>query len=140
MIRLTDPRTDATWKETSPPMHGQVGETATQPLLLGRGGSIGGRLVLGLMEGVDTRGGVGGRGGAGAVGGLVDVLAVDVDGVGDEGGAAVATAGVALLEAEELELLLNRRLEAVEESTRCHCDCRLLWLAVGSVRGWDARI
>lgn len=47
-----------------------------------------------------------GRGTRGA-GRLVDVLAVDVDCVGAEGGAAVAAAGVALLEAEELDLGLD---------------------------------
>lgn len=56
---------------------------------------------------------VGGR--AGGDGRLVDVLAVDVDGVGDEGRAPVAGAGVALLEAEELEL----GLDAFDEVGHC---------------------
>ncbi|KFY95664.1 hypothetical protein V500_02699 [Pseudogymnoascus sp. VKM F-4518 (FW-2643)] len=52
--------------------------------------------------------------GAGVVGGGVNVLAVDVDGVGAERCAAVLAVGVALLEAEELEL----GLDAVDEA---HC-------------------
>ena len=48
---------------------------------------------------------VGGR--AGRDGRLVDVLAVDVDGVRDKGRAPVAAAGVALLEPEELQLGLD---------------------------------
>ena len=52
--------------------------------------------------------------GAGVVGGGVDVLAIDVDGVGAERCAAVLAVGVALLEAEELEL----GLDAVDEA---HC-------------------
>lgn len=43
----------------------------------------------------------------GAVGRLVDVFAVDVDGVGDKGRAAITAAGVALFEAEDLELSLD---------------------------------
>lgn len=40
--------------------------------------------------------------GARGVGRVIDVLAVDVDGVGDKGGATVTAASVALLELEEL--------------------------------------
>lgn len=54
----------------------------------------------------------------------VDVLAVDVDGVGDEGRAAVAPLRVALLEAEELEL----RVEEVEEAHG------------GDALGWDLAV
>lgn len=56
------------------------------------------------MEGVD---GGGARGGACAGGSLVNVLAIHVDGVGDEGGATMTAAGVALLKAEELQLGLD---------------------------------
>ena len=48
----------------------------------------------------------------GGVGRVVDVLAVDVDGVGDKGRAAVAAARVALLEPEEL----NLGVDAVDEA------------------------
>lgn len=53
-------------------------------------------------------------GGAGGIRGLVDVLAVDVNGVGLEGGATMAVTSVALLEAEEL----NLGVDAVEEAHR----------------------
>ena len=46
-------------------------------------------------------------GAAGGVGGVVDVLSVDVDGVGYKGRTAVAAAGVALLKAKELNLGLD---------------------------------
>lgn len=55
-------------------------------------------------------------GGAGGVRRLVDVLAVDVQGVGDEGGAAFAVARVAALETPDLDA----RLDAVEDA---HCEC-----------------
>lgn len=45
--------------------------------------------------------------GTGVVGGLVDVFAVNIDSIGLEGRTAVALAGVALLEAEELDLSLD---------------------------------
>lgn len=61
---------------------------------------------LGTVKSVDAASGRGG-GGAGGVWGLVDVLAVNVDCVGNKGGAAVAGTGVALLEAEELQLGLD---------------------------------
>jgi hypothetical protein len=76
----------------------------------GRRGRVLGRVCLGPAR-------VGGR--ASCVGRVVDVLAVDVDGVGDESGAAVAAAGVALLEPEELD----PGLDAVEE-TETHCNGR----------------
>lgn len=64
------------------------------------------------MQGVHAGGrGVAVGGGAGGARSLIDVLAVDVDCVRAEGGAAVAAAGVALLEAEELDL----GLEALHE-------------------------
>lgn len=50
--------------------------------------------------------------GASGVGSLVDVFSVDVDGVADEGGTAVAVARVTLLEAEELDLGLDLLDEA----------------------------
>lgn len=68
----------------------------------GSGGS--GNAGLVAVQGVDVAG-AGGR--TSAVGGLVDVFAVHVDRVGDEGGAAMTTAGVALLKAEELQLGLD---------------------------------
>lgn len=72
------------------------------------------------MEGVHARRrGVAVGGGAGGAGGLVDVLAVDVDRVGAEGGAAVAAAGVALLEAEELDLGLDALHECGGHGGRC---------------------
>lgn len=55
-------------------------------------------------------------GGPGGVGCLVHVLAIHVDGVGDEGGAAISAAGVALLQAEQL----NLGLDAFNEAWR-HC-------------------
>jgi hypothetical protein len=72
--------------------------------------------VLLAVEGVDTGVARLDRGAAGAVGRLVDVLAVDVDGVGDKGRAAMTAAGVALLKAEELQL----GLDLVEEAL-AHC-------------------
>lgn len=54
-------------------------------------------------------------GGAGGVWRLVDVLTVDVHGVGDEGGAALAVTGVAALETP----YLDARVDAVEDA---HCD------------------
>jgi hypothetical protein len=65
---------------------------------------------------------------AGCVGRLVDVLAVDVDGVGDEGRAAMAAAGVALLEPEELDL----GLDAFDEA---HGDGSVVVL-----RGWSGSV
>lgn len=65
------------------------------------------------MQSIDV---TGASRGAGAVGSLVDVLAVHVDGIGDEGGATMTTASVALLEAEELQL----GLDLVEEAL-AHC-------------------
>lgn len=64
------------------------------------------------MECVHARcGGLGRR--AGAVGSLVDVLAINIDGVGHEGGTAVAATGVALLKAEELQLGLDTLKETL---------------------------
>lgn len=68
--------------------------------------------------------------GARGVGSLVDVLAVDVDGVADEGRAAVAVARVPLLEAEQLDLGLDLGDEAR------HLGCGSLFLESGfSVSG-----
>lgn len=50
---------------------------------------------------------------AGAVGSLVDILAINIDGVGHEGGATVAATGVALLKAEELKLGLDTLKETL---------------------------
>lgn len=55
--------------------------------------------------------------GASGVGGIVDVFAINVGGVGDEGGATMTAAGVALLKPEELDL----GLDAVEEA-ETHCN------------------
>ncbi len=54
---------------------------------------------------------------AGCVGRVVDVLAVNVDGVGDKRGATVTTAGVPLLEPEELDL----GLDTIDE-VETHCE------------------
>lgn len=105
-------------------------DSALPPVLAGRRGTTclgqgpeaghGGEAVqalAGLLRGI---GGCGGRGvgrGASRDGSVVDVLAVDVDRVGDEGGAAMAAAGVALLEAEELDLGLDTL-----DQTGSHCD------------------
>lgn len=51
--------------------------------------------------------------GASAVWGLVDVLAVDVDGIRHEGGSTVTATGVALLKAEELQLGLDTLKDAL---------------------------
>lgn len=59
------------------------------------------------MKSVDAAGGTRARGRAGAVGSLVDILAIDVDSVGDKGGTSVTAAGVALLKTEELQLGLD---------------------------------
>lgn len=61
--------------------------------------------------------------GSGGVGGVVDVLAVDVGSVGDERGATMTAAGVALLKPEELDL----GLDAFEEADT-HCDRFLIVL------------
>jgi hypothetical protein len=53
------------------------------------------------------RGGLAFCRGARGVGSLVDVFTVDVDGVGAEGRAPVSAAGIALFEAEELDLRLD---------------------------------
>lgn len=67
---------------------------------------------------------VGGTGGAGGCGSLVDVFAVDVDGVGYKGRAPVTTASVALLETKQLEL----GLDAVDEA---HVDRRVAYWSIG---------
>lgn len=51
--------------------------------------------------------------GAGAVGSLVNILAINIDGVGHKGGATVAATGVALLKAEELQLGLDTLKETL---------------------------
>jgi hypothetical protein len=76
-------------------------------------GEVGDRRLV--VEGIDRSAGSAGRGIGGGTRedrGLVDVLAVDVDGVGDEGRATVAAARVALLESHELELGLQALKEA----------------------------
>lgn len=67
------------------------------------------------MVGVVGSARAGGR--ASGVGRLIDVLAIDIDGVGDEGRASVTTAGVALLEPEELDLGLD-----TVENVETHSD------------------
>lgn len=64
------------------------------------------------VECVHARGGGLCRG-AGAVGSLVDVLAINIDSVGHEGGTTVAATGVALLKAEELQLGLDTLKETL---------------------------
>lgn len=73
------------------------------------------------MQGVDAHGARVG-GGASAVWRLVDVFSVYVDGIGNKSRAAVAAAGVALLESKELKL----GLDAVNETLAhgCGWGCR----------------
>lgn len=60
------------------------------------------------MQGVHLRaGGVAVARRAGGAGSLVDVFAVDVNGIGPEGGASVTAASVALLKPKELDLGLE---------------------------------
>ena len=74
------------------------------------------------MQGVDAgTGAVTPRGRAGGVRGLVDVLAIDIDGVGYESGAAVAP-GIALLEAEQLKLGLDALDETRHRCGGCGCS------------------
>lgn len=96
------------------------GRPTIEPLLL-LGGMGSGR---DRGRGIELDGAAGGdRGrrlarGTGRVGRLVDVFTVDVDGVGDEGGAAMPAAGVALLEPEQLDLGLDALDEAHGASRR----------------------
>lgn len=90
---------------------GHGGEAAQTLASLLWGGAGRRDALLGVL------GRAGGAGRASCVGCVVDVFAIYVDGVGDECGAAVAAAGVALLEPEELNLLL----EALNE-TGSHCE------------------
>lgn len=116
----------------------------------GGGGHVAAQVGLGgadvlAVEGIGAVQARLGRG-AGAAGGLVDVLAVDVDSVGDERRAAVAAAGVVLLEAKELEL----GLDTVEEAAAHVCggsssvedvewSSRLKWPRVFSSLGKSGR-
>lgn len=69
--------------------------------------------------------------GAGAVGSLVDILAINIDGVGYEGGTAVAATGVALLKAEELQL----GLDTLKETLAHGCGVGERWKFVVDCRG-----
>lgn len=81
-----------------------------------RGGRRGGagRRMCGHIGGVGPAG-VGGR--TCRVGCVIDVLSINVGGIGDEGGATMSPASVALLEPKELDL----RLDAVEK-IETHCE------------------
>jgi hypothetical protein len=95
---------------------GRVGHGLEGRQRLGLGDDGGGDDVLLAVQGVDAVG-TGLDRGAGGAWGLVDVLAIDVDGVGDKGGAAMAAASVTLLKAEDLQL----GLDLVEEALAHGC-------------------
>lgn len=69
--------------------------------------------------------------GAGAVGSLVNIFAINIDGVGHKGGTTVAATGVALLKAEELQL----GLDTLKKTLAHVCGVGERWKFVVGCRG-----